>query len=227
MPMTARPLRSTSAGDWFLPADGGSGSLLRVAGGVPADAVRRGRDLGLPGLLPIGNVVAENGQVWLRTPQPPGPSLDELLDAPLTCADAAVVLRVVVGLLLGLHAMGLTHGSLDGAAILLDPDGAPLVVAVEAVPGERAQDAADVAGLAWALAEVWGTGNPEGAALLRRCADLAETTGLDAVLAALPRHGAGTAVARRSAARGWSDRLAAVPAPRSGAEDRSPSVATP
>lgn len=213
--MTTCPVRTSTAGDWFLPSDGGAGSLLRVSAG----AVRRIRDLGLPGLLPIGNVVAENGQVWLRTPQPPGPALDDLLAAPLTRTDAVVVLAVVMGLLADLHAIGLIHGSLDGAAVLLDPDGAPLVVAVSAGPGDRAQDVTDVAGLAWVLAASWCAGDPCGAGLLRRCGNLAESVGLAAALAALPPDN-GSPEGRRHAAWAWSDRLVTVPAPRAAGDGR-------
>jgi hypothetical protein len=183
--MTARMVRSTPAGDWFLPADGGSGSLLRVADGVAAGDVRRIRDLGLSGLLPIGNVVAANGQVWLRTPQPPAPTLDDLLDTPPGGADAVAVLTVVVRTVAELHAQGLVHGHLDGEAVFLDPDGTPLVVMIDAGRGDPAQDLDAIAEIAGMLADVWCSGDTPTAELLRRCAGVARSTGPEAALEAL------------------------------------------
>lgn len=217
------PVRSTAAGEWFLPLDGGAGSLLRVADGVAAGAVRLVRDLGQPGLLPIGNVVDERGQVWLRTPQPPGPALVDLLDEPLGRAGAAAVLDAVLRVVIGLHGRGLTHGDLDGTSVLLDPAGAAVVVLVEAGVGGRGRDRADVAGMAWVLAEAWCAADPAGATLLRRCGDLAEEVGPEAALAFLSAPGApepaGAAQAR--AAQEWVARLHVVPAPRSAADDAS------
>jgi hypothetical protein len=219
--MTALPVRSTPAGDWYLPADGGAGSLLRVADGVAADAVRRIRDLGLPGLLPIGNVVAENGQVWLRTPQPPGPALDDLLDAPLTGEDAVAVLAVVVRVVAHLHARGLTHGHLDGRAVLLDPDGAPVVVVVDAGSVAPDRDAAAVATMARALAAAWCTRDPGLASRLRRCGELVGSAEPGAALDVLAAEPGGPAAARRELARAWAAELVAIPAPRADADQRS------
>jgi hypothetical protein len=197
--MNARPVRSTPAGDWFLPVDGGAGSRLRVADGVGAGAVRRIRDLGLPGLLPIGNVVAANGQVWLRTPQPPAPALEDLLDAPLTGEDATAVLTVVVRLLVELHARRLVHGHLDGRAVFLDPDGTPLVVMVDAGPGGPDRDADAVGQMAALLADAWCSDDARASAALRRCGGLARTAGLVAALAALPPVACGPAPGRSQA----------------------------
>jgi hypothetical protein len=183
--MTARSVRTTPAGDWFLPADGGSGSLLRVADGVAAGDVRRIRDLGVAGLLPIGNVVAANGQVWLRTPQPPTPTLDDLRGASLTGPDAVAVLTVVVRTVAELHAQGLVHGHLDGEAVFLDPDGTPLVVMIDAGRGDPAQDLDAIADIAAMLADVWCSGDGLTADLLRRCGAVARGTGPDAALEAL------------------------------------------
>jgi hypothetical protein len=199
------PVRSTTAGDWFLPSDGGAGSLLRVAEGIGADAVRRVRDLGLHGLLPIGNVVAGNGQVWLRTPQPPGPTLDEALRAPLTGTDAVVVVAGVVRVLAGLHARGLAHGHLDGEAVLLDPDGAALVVMLEAQPAaDPAEDAAVAARLARAAARAWCEDDPVRAVALHRCATLLEGRGPRDALEVLGVEADACHEALRRLARSWA-----------------------
>lgn len=215
MPAPSPPVRRSAAGSWFLPGDGGAGSLLRLADGITAGAVRRVRDLGMAGLMPIGNVVAEHGRVWLRTPQPPGPALDDLLGVRLGAADAVAVLGAVVRVLLGVHARGLTHGGIDGAAVLLDPDGEPVVVMVEGGTGGPERDEAEVAGLAWVLAEAWCARDPA-AGLLRHWGDLAERAGLAAAQAALPA--AGPPGGLRRVARERAALLGMLPAPRSGVD---------
>ena len=217
MSRSLRFVRSTAAGDWFLPADGGAGSVLRVAEGVTAGTVRRIRDLGLPGLLPIGNVVEERGQVWLRTPQASGPALNDVLcddQAGLQTSDAVAVLDGIGRTLAGLHDHGLGHGLLDGESIMLDPGGMPLLVTVDAAGAGPDRDCTDFAGLAWALSRTWCALDPAGAALVQRCGDLAESAGLAAALGALPRHTAATPDARVSAVRNWSTPAAVVPQPR-------------
>lgn len=212
------PVLSTSAGDWFLPADGGTGSLLRVADGIGAVDVRRIRDLGLPGLLPIGNV-AENGQVWLRTPQPPGPTLDEALRFGLGGlglgglglggfgvggADGVAVISGVVRVLADLHARGLVHGRLDGEAVLLDPDGSAVVVMLCAGDADPAADTAAAARLARAVAVAWCEDDPERAEILYRCAARLEGRGARAALDVLPTQPRGGHEALRRMARTWT-----------------------
>jgi hypothetical protein len=126
--------------------------------------------------------VEQDGQVWLRAPQAPGPAPDDPLGAAPTGAapahdDPIAVLHVAIRVLLDLHACGLTHRGLDGGSMLLDPDGAPLVVMAEPGTSHRDRDAVDVAGLAWVLAGTWCAGDPGAAALLRDGADLAESAG--------------------------------------------------
>lgn len=198
-------MRVTAAGSWFRPPDGGAGSLLRLADGIPAESVRRVRDIGVPGLLPIGNVVVERGGVWLRTPQPPGPALDDLLtrDSLLGTDDAIAVLGTVGRILRAVHARGMAHGHLDVSAVMLDPDGVPLLVMVEPGRADAQRDAADLAGLASALAQTWCDGDGPGNALLRRCAAQAASAGVDAALHALPRPPTRPGPARRQVARAW------------------------
>lgn len=184
MSCSDRPVRVTAAGAWFLPGDGGAGSLLRVADGIPAKAVRRIRDLGVPGLLPIGNVVEKSGQVWLRTPQPPGPTLADLGPKPGS-AGAVAVLAGIARALAELHARHVTHGVLDADAVLLDPDGTPLLVVVDDGIADRAADLAGVARLARWLAAEWCTGDASSAITLCRCAEVVERDGLPAAMAVL------------------------------------------
>lgn len=121
--MAVEPVRVTGAGAWFRPSDGGAGSLLRLADGVPEEAVRRVRDLRVTGLLPIGNVVLRDGAVWLRTPQPPGPTLADLLAGPppLGTDDAVAVIGTVGSRFADLAE---DHGTLDAALAAL-PRAAP------------------------------------------------------------------------------------------------------
>lgn len=208
---SALPVRVTAAGSWYLPADGGVGSKLRLVEGIPAEAVRRVRDLGLLGLLPIGNVVDHGGWVCLRTPQPPGPALTDLLEpgAALGTDDALAVIGGIGRTLRALHGRGWCHGGVDGNSVLLDPEGQPLLVMVQ--PGSTGphRDADGLAGLASALADAWC--DPAGATLLRRCASLAECAGLDVALGALPRLTPAPAPARRAAARAWTSCLRTTP----------------
>lgn len=207
-----QPVRVTAAGAWFRPPDGGAGSLLRLPAGVPARAVRQVRDLGVPGLLPIGNVVDDAGRVSLRTPQPPGPTVEDLLGpgTGLGTADAVAILGVVLRVLQALHVRGLAHGALDGDAVLLDPAGSPVVVLV-APAGDAAADRLAAAALARLLAHGWC--DAPGARLLHEVAHLAATGGSIDALAALPRAPAHPGPARRVVARVWNP-----PAPRAPAD---------
>ncbi|MBW0118489.1 hypothetical protein [Pseudonocardia abyssalis] len=197
-----QPVRATPDATWFRPSDGGAGALLRVADGVPEEAVRRIRDAGVGGLLPIGNVVVRDGGVWLRTPQPPGPMLVDLLTGTdLDSSDAVAVLGGVARVVRALHARGLHHGRIAGDAVLLDPAGAPLLVMVRPGPADPARDAHHLAALARVLAGTWC--DADGAALLHRFAEEVVRGGLDVALPVLPRAAAPGPV-RRALADRWS-----------------------
>lgn len=206
--MAVEPVRVTDAGAWFRPSDGGAGSLLRLADGVPEEAVRRVRDLRVTGLLPIGNVVLRDGGVWLRTPQPAGPTLADLLAGPslsgpsrLGTEDAVAVVGTVGRVLRAVHTRGMCHGAVGLDSVLLDPDGTPLLVMVAPGPMSADCDVRELAALARAVAAAWC--DADGSECLRRFADLAEDHGtLDAALAALPR-AAPPGEARRKLARAW------------------------
>lgn len=197
----AEPVRVTPDATWFRPSDGGAGALLRLADGVPAEAVRRIRDAGVGGLLPIGNVVVREGAVWLRTPQPPGPTLGDLLTrAGLVTEDAVAVLGTVARVVRALHARGLCHGRIADDAVLLDPAGAPLLVLLRPGSADPARDAHHLAALARVLAGTWCDAG--GAALLHRFAGEVVRDGLDAALPVLPR-AAPPGPVRRALAREW------------------------
>jgi hypothetical protein len=101
-----------------------------------------------------------------------------------------------------LHARGLGHGLVDASAVLIAPDGAPVLVTVAGEIGHRVQDLAGWARLAWSVADAWCAADPAVAGDLRGCADLAEAVGLGAALGALPFASSGEG--RRRAVRVWS-----------------------
>jgi hypothetical protein len=209
-PAPGSTVRETAQGTWFRPADG-PGSLLRLPAGADPETVRRLRRLGLPGLMPIATVLEDGGRVWVATPVPSGPTLDDLLAdgraLGLGAGDAAAVLSAVGRTLRALHTRGMSHGALAPSEIVIAPDGAPLLVAVAGGTGQRERDLAAWAGLAWTLAEAWCEADPAVAGDLRGCADLAEAVGLGAALGALPFASGGEA--RRRAVRRWSAGAAA------------------
>lgn len=200
----ARPVRVTPDVTWFPPSDGGVGALLRLADGVPEEAVRQVRDTGVGGLLPIGNVFVRDGAVWLRTPQPSGPTIDDLMTGTgLGTEDAVAVLGGIARVVRALHARGLHHGRIAGDTVLLDPSGVPLLVMVRPGPHDRARDERCLAGLARTLAAAWC--DADGAALLHRFAGRVVLDGLDEALPALPR-AAAPGPARLAVVRRWSRR---------------------
>jgi len=206
LPLRGDPVRESTQGTWFRPGDGTHGSLLRLPAGAEASTVRRLRRLGLPGLLPIDSVLEDGGRLWVGTPLPPGPTVDDLLRdgrrLGLGVGDAAAVLGAVGRALRAMHARGLGHGALDPLAVLIAPDGAPVLVALTAAIGQRERDLASWATLAWTLADAWCRTEPALAGDLRGCADLAEAVGLGAALSALPVASDGEG--RRRAVRAWS-----------------------
>lgn len=204
-PAPGSAVRETAQGTWYLPADC-PGSLLRVPVGVDAGAIRRLRRLGLPGLMPIVTILEDEGRVWVATPVPSGPTVDDLLargpGLGLGPGDAAAVLGAVGRSLRALHTRGLGHGALHPSEIVIAPDGAPLLVAVTTGPGHRECDLAAWADLAWTLADAWCGSDAVVAGELRGCADLAEVVGLGAALGALPFATGG--VGRQRAVRSWT-----------------------
>ena len=199
------PVRESAQGTWFPLPDGFPGSRVRLPVGAEAATVRRLRRLGLPGLLPVAAVLEHDGRIWVDTPLPPGPTVGDLLDGGrrlgLGAGDATAVLGAVGRVLRALHARGLGHGALDPTAVLIAPDGAPVLVALTGGTGHRERDLAAWARLAWTLADAWCGSEPVVAGAVRGCADLAEAVGLGAALGALPvaSDGAG----RRRAVQAW------------------------
>jgi hypothetical protein len=204
-PLPDPPVRESAQGTWFRLPDGFPGSRVRLPVGAEAATVRRLRRLGLPGLLPVAAVLEHDGRIWVDTPLPPGPTVDDLLDRGrrlgLGAGDATAVLGAVGRALRALHVRGLGHGALDPTAVLIAPDGAPVLVALIGGSGHRERDLTAWARLAWTLADAWCGSEPLMAGVVRGCADLAEAAGLGAALGALPVASDGTG--RRRAVQAW------------------------
>ena len=205
-PPPGAPVRESTQGAWFRLPDGTPGSRVRLPAGTAAATVRRLRRLGLPGLLPVAAILEHDGRLWADTPLPPGPTVDDLLDGGrrlgLGAGDAAAVLGAVGRTVRALHARGLGHGALDPTAVLVAPDGAPVLVALTGETAHRDQDVAAWARLAWTLADAWCGLEPATAGAVRGCADLAEAVGLVAALGALPVASDGEG--RRRAVQAWA-----------------------
>ncbi|MGW6498099.1 hypothetical protein [Nonomuraea angiospora] len=142
---------------------------------------------GLTGLIPVADVVAAGDQVWLLTAQAVSPTLSDLLaTAPIGPAGAASVLVETAQTLIGLHAAGVTHGSVHPGTVVITAEGAALLSerglsdAIRGRVAPRERDAAGWASLARGLAASFGQGRQEAAELFERAAATAGTLGLAA-----------------------------------------------
>jgi hypothetical protein len=187
-------LRATECGHWYLTVHGegrlGGGLLIDpalasdTAGLVEeVDAVRA---IGLPGVQAIADLVEQDGQVWLLTDTPPGPTVRELLDAGpsrgLDGGSAATLLNETAQTLLALHRSDVVHGGFGPSTVVVAPDGkaAQIEVALATAVGLRSvtpgDDVRDWARLAIQLAGVWCSG--ANAEMVTRAATVADRADL-------------------------------------------------
>ncbi|RJL32638.1 hypothetical protein [Bailinhaonella thermotolerans] len=195
--------RASELGVWeIVTAPGGNAagalrfdmSRLAAEGALDrlVEAVAEDRDLGLPGLLPIADLVSTRDQVWLLTAGPAAPALTDLLAADeagellFDAGHAATVLDDVAQTLIAVHAAGLAHGAVQPANVVIGPDGTALLAELglaaavrDVIPG-RAGDVAGWAAMTRTLAAAWAADDPDCADLFRRCAEAAEARGLTA-----------------------------------------------
>ncbi len=135
----------------------------------------------LPPLLPLIDVGEDEGQFYIASAPPPGPSLRQRLDlSPLEPAEAARTVAAVARVVGRLHEHRVLHLGLTSACVFLAPDGAPHVgdvglsellhhhlpfpgdptrSAPEQIAGQRADARADVYALGVLLHECL-TGRP-------------------------------------------------------------------
>jgi hypothetical protein len=193
-------LRTTVCGHWYLAVDA-SGALSGVLRFDPALVrnpaatdrltanVASVQALGLPGVLPVADLVAADDTVWLITVVAPGPTVGEFIDdGParwLDAGSAATLLNETAQTLAALHAAGLVHGALGGSTVLIGPNGKAalaevgLAVTLEVRPGAAVHDARGWARLAAQLARAWAGDDVDGSALIGQAAATAEIEGLD------------------------------------------------
>jgi hypothetical protein len=193
-------LRTTDCGHWYLAVDA-SGALSGVLRFDPALVrnpavtdrltanVASVQALGLPGVLPVADLVAADDTVWLITVLAPGPTVAEFIDhgsaRRLDAGSAATLLNETAQTLAALHAAGVVHGALGGSTVLIGPTGKAalaevgLAVALKVRPGEAVHDARGWARLAAQLARAWASDDVDGSALIGQAAATAEIEGLD------------------------------------------------
>ncbi len=196
------PSWSDELGTWSsaVAPDGRPGSALRFDPRAAADPATRDRLIaavmaergllrgGPAGLVPIADLVAAPGEIWLLTAEPVRPALTDLLSAPAALgpdADGmAGVLSETAQTLLALHAAGLAHGAVHPGAVVIAADGSALLAGrglADALYGRPSLPERDVtawASLARGLSASWAAAHPGTADLFERAAAEATTHGL-------------------------------------------------
>ncbi|MFC4531272.1 hypothetical protein [Sphaerisporangium dianthi] len=202
--------RAGETGTWTdaLAPDGGRGGVLWIDPGALVDPGARERVVaevtadrrltrgGVTGLMPIADLVAARGQVWLLTARPGTPSLAELMAGPFTApapdaGSAATILVESAQTLLAVHAAGLVHGALHAGTVVITDEGTALLAerglapALRGRPATVERDLSAWASLARGLAAAWAADDPDAARLFDRAAATATTHGLGAARDAL------------------------------------------
>jgi hypothetical protein len=193
-------LRTIDCGHWYLAVDA-SGALSGVLRFDPAlvknpavtdrlaARVASVQALGLPGVLPVADLVAAEDAIWLITAAAPGPTVAEFIDdgpaRGLDAGSAATLLNETAQTLTALHAAGIVHGALGASTVLIGPNGKAalteigLAVALDIRPGEAIHDSRGWARLAAQLARAWAGDDADGSALIGQVAATAEIEGVD------------------------------------------------
>lgn len=134
----------------------------------------------LPGVWPVVDLVRHDGEPWLFTAAPPGPTLAEIDLAAISPLALAGALNEVGQTLSALRRLGWSHEGLSSESVIPGPDG---IARLADAPCAIIRGSADAA--AWA-ALVEETALRRGVAgLFGGAADAARAHGLDAGLAAL------------------------------------------
>jgi hypothetical protein len=193
-------LRTTDCGHWYLAVDalGALSGVLRFDPALVrnpavtdrlAACVASVQALGLPGVLPVADLVAADGAVWLVTAAAPGPTVAEFMDdgpaRGLDAGSAATLLNETAQTLATLYAAGIIHGALGASTVVIGPTGKAalaeigLAVALDIRPGDAIHDARGWARLAAQLARTWAGDDVDGSALIGQAAATAEIEGLN------------------------------------------------
>ncbi|WP_062435209.1 hypothetical protein [Herbidospora daliensis] len=164
------------------------GARERLVAAISAD--RRLAQSGQYGLLPVADLVAAHGEVWLIVGRRTVPTVADLLTGggqlgwQPDAGSAATILIETAQTLLGLHAAGLAHGAVHPGTVVIGEDGSALLAErglLEALRTEPASPERDIAawqGLARTLSASWATGQQ--AQLLDHAASTAASRGLAA-----------------------------------------------
>ncbi|WP_030455923.1 hypothetical protein [Herbidospora cretacea] len=164
------------------------GARERLVAAISAD--RRLAQSGQYGLLPVADLVAAHGEVWLIVGRRAVPTVADLLTGGTQlgwgpdAGSAATILIETAQTLLGLHAAGLAHGAVHPGTVVIGEDGSALLAErglLEALRSEPVSPERDIAawqGLARTLSASWATGQP--AHLLDQAASVAASHGLAA-----------------------------------------------
>ncbi len=190
-------LRTTSLGTWCAAVgpDRRSAGVLVLDDAVDVDAIvpltRRLKDLGLPGVVAIHDLLACSGQHWLIVATSPGPTLADLVRSGHGDADSVVALaHDTAAALLGMHRRGLAHGNFGADSVILDGRGVATLLdwsASVGAPSTTADDVREWARLIWSIARDWCAEDFTLGVSLARVADAAVDGGLVAAVDQLDR----------------------------------------
>jgi hypothetical protein len=190
-------LRTTALGTWYLAQGAGRPTVgvLVLGGQCDIDGLAsltwRLKQLDLPGIVPICDLLTGSGQHWLIISSTPGPTLTDLVKAGRQDPDSAVaVVRDTGSTLLELHRRGLVHGNIGASSVIVDDQGAARLL--DWFGGRSAHTAADDvrqwARLVWSLACGWCAQDfTLGVGLARAAGAAIGTGGLPAALDELNR----------------------------------------
>jgi hypothetical protein len=147
---------------------------------------------GLAGLIPVADVVAAGDQVWLLTAQAVSPTLADLLGAgAIDAGGAAATLADIAQTIQGMHAVGVTHGSVHPSTVVITSEGAALLSErglADAIRGQASPPRRDVeawSAVARSLASATARNAPRASNLFERAAATATTRGLPTARALL------------------------------------------
>lgn len=180
-------LRTSPLGTWYRATapDGADAGLLAVDQLTDLDTLvtitDQLREANLPTVLAVYDLVRQDGNVWLITTSPPGPTLRDLTDggSPPDPYSVLTLAADCAEALLSLHDLGLVHGRFGPEAVIVDGKGG-IRLGDWGRPGAATQDDDTQAWveLTWSLATRWCAGDFVAGVGLAHAAGVALTRGL-------------------------------------------------